>query len=254
MSSSMDASRACGQMRRRPRAGAGFFHKNWLPIVDAITPAIRDYLDYEDRLFQKCAEGQYSYIIEAGCADGRLLMMTALRNGMNYLGVDLVRRAINLAHRRIRRYSPSSQLATVHCDDIRNISAIAVQYSVPDAAEMSVLAAFPFNSFGNVQEPKALLKELAVCHFDILVFTYTDTAVSTNARQEYYEHCGLEGSFVKDDEGIHFKVGDSFISAVYRPFVLTSWLEEFGYKVTIQEFGDIGIAYHGQLPSSPSLE
>jgi hypothetical protein len=108
-----------------------------------------------------------------------------------------------------------------------------------------VLTAFPFNVFGNIPEPRSAVEAAASVSADALILTYDTSAGARHLREEYYHACGFAGVFATDDTGVHYEDG-LFTSSVYRTPVLTGWLEDRGYAVTVTPYGRVGLAYHGR--------
>lgn len=65
-------------------------------------------------------------------------------------------------------------------------------------------------------------------------------------RRDYYRACGFDGEFRRDNRGVHFTAG-LFTSSVYRPALVVAWLNEMGYRVALEAFAGVGLAYHARL-------
>jgi hypothetical protein len=206
---------------------ASFFDTAWRRIIATRPAAVRAHLDAERRLAQSVLPA-YRGLVEVGCADGSLLLPVARRCGVDYLGLDLAAGAV---------------AAT------RAAGADAVHADVLELARLPLLAgpllvAFPFNVFGNLPEPRRALDAVAATAADALVLTYDTGPQAAAVRAEYYRACGLAGELVDDETGVHF-TSAPFTSSVYHRAVLTGWLAERGYRVTVRPYGAVGLAYHG---------
>jgi hypothetical protein len=133
--------------------------------------------------------------------------------------------------------------AVVRRADIRDLPAVLGGRGAPSTPP--VLAAFPFNVFGNIPEPRTALAAAASVSADVLILTYDTSTGARRLRDEYYRACGFAGVFTADDTGVHYEDG-LFTSSVYRQSVVSGWLEELGYSVTVTPYGRAGLAYHGR--------
>ncbi len=234
---------------------ADFFEQTWSAIIDSQPPAVRAHLAAERALVARLltdgvpgagAAGRYGTVIEAGCADGSLLLPTVLAAGLDYLGVDLAHGAVRAARARLaglpRR--PDQHAEVVH-GDIRDLARLLP----PGWGSGARLVAFPFNVFGDIPEPWHALSAAAGTGCAVLVLTYTGTATATRVRDGYYQAAGFAGTWATDSTGTHFTSG-LFSSSVYRPPVLRRWLVDAGYTVHRLEYGTIGAAYLGTLPAA----
>lgn len=206
---------------------AGFFDQGWARIIATRPPAVQAHLAAEQQLATGLLPA-YRGLVEVGCADGSLLRPSAATAGLAYLGLDLAAGAV---------------AAT------RAAGGDAVRADVVDIAGLALpagplLVALPFNVFGNLPDPAVALAAVAATGADVLVLTYDTGPLAAAVRAEYYRACGLEGSLVADDLGVHFAAGP-FTSSVYHRPVVEAWLRDLGWRVSVQPFGEVGVAYHG---------
>jgi hypothetical protein len=221
---------------------ADFFARRWSRIIETQPEAVRRHLDAEDRLADKVlGEAAYRTLIEVGCSDGSLLLPTALRYGLAYLGLDLAAGAVAATRKALAEAgsSGSGRAVQADVDDLRGVLA-----GLPRRLPRPMLAGFPFNVFGNLPEPRRTLATAAGAGADVLILTYDTGVQARAARMEYYRACGFPGSVTDDATGSHFSYR-AFQSSVYHQPVLTGWLAEQGYQVTVRRYGAIGLAYHG---------
>jgi hypothetical protein len=233
------------------RLAAGFFEKTWQPIIANQPDAVVEHLDAERAFVASLiVPSAYRTVVEAGCADGSLLASVILGAGATYLGLDVADGAVRACTARLRNLAEavsarglSMPAAVVRRADIRDLPAVLGSRGAPSTPP--VLAAFPFNVFGNIPEPRDAVKAAASVSADALILTYDTGTGARRLREEYYRACGFAGGFSTDDTGVHYE-DELFTSSVYRQPVLTGWLEELGYAVTVTPYGQVGLAYHAR--------
>ncbi|HEX8629442.1 MAG TPA: hypothetical protein VF755_14855 [Catenuloplanes sp.] len=227
----------------RRRADTAFFETHWHHIIRGSTPAVAEYLHAERQLTGKTLDDDgYHGLIEVGCADGSLLMPGAIDRGLDYLGVDLAAGAVALARRALAATSHAGRQrrTAVIEGDVRDLPTLAGR--LPAAPR---LVAFPFNVLAGIPTPRDALRAADSCGGDILVLTYQTTPAATEVRRDYYRACGFQGRFRRDRDGVHF-TADLFTSSVYHRDVIVGWLEELGYRVEVEPFAAVGLAYHAR--------
>jgi len=230
------------------RLATGFFEQTWQPIIANQPEAVRSHLAAERVLVAALlADSGYRTVVEAGCADGSLLASVILNAGVGYLGLDVADGAVRACAAALRDLAESAGRplppAVARRADIRDLAAVLGGRGAPSTPP--VLTAFPFNVFGNIPEPRHALKAAASVSADALILTYDTSTDARALRDEYYRACGFAGVFTVDEAGVHYEDG-LFTSSVYEPAVLTGWLEELGYAVTVTPYGRVGLAYHGR--------
>jgi SAM-dependent methyltransferase len=227
------------------RADACFFEQHWRDIITGRTPEVAEFLNVERQLAEKIIDDNgYRGVIEAGCADGTLLMPAVVARGLEYLGVDLAPGAVALARLALAVASaPSHRAGTAVEGDIRDLPDLD-PVLLPAAPR---LVAFPFNVLGNIPTPRVALRAAASCAADILILTYQTSDAAGEVRRAYYRACGFDGDFQHDSRGVHFRA-DLFTSSVYRQELVVKWLAELGYEVEVDRFAEVGLAYHARRP------
>lgn len=205
----------------------GFFDQGWARIIATRPPAVQAHLAAERQLAAGLLPA-YRGLVEVGCADGSLLRPSAAAAGLAYLGLDLAAGAVAAT-----RAAGGDAVRA----DVVDIGALALPAP-------PLLVALPFNVVGNLPDPGSAFGAVAGTGADVLVLTYDTGPGAAAVRSEYYRACGLEGSLVADDLGVHFTAG-AFRSSVYHPPVLAAWLRDLGWQVSAQPFGEVGVAYHG---------
>lgn len=225
------------------RADARFFEQHWRDIITGRTPEVAEFLNVERQLAEKIIDDNgYRGVIEAGCADGTLLMPAVVARGLEYLGVDLAPEAVALAREALVAASgPAHRAGAAVEGDVRDLPDLDPAL-LPAAPR---LVAFPFNVLGNIPTPRVALRAAASCAADILILTYQTSRAASAVRRDYYRACGFDGDFQRDSRGVHFRAG-LFTSSVYRQELVTKWLAEFGYEVEVDRFAEVGLAYHAR--------
>jgi hypothetical protein len=233
------------------REATGFFEKTWRPIVENQPDAVVEHLTAERELVGSLLIScGYRTVVEAGCADGSLLAPVVLGAGATYLGLDVADGAVQACTVRLRNLAEavaargmSMPAAVVRRADIRDLPAVLGGRGAPSTPP--VLVAFPFNVLGNIPSPESALSAAVSVSADVLLLTYNTGTRARALREEYYRACGFDGRFTVDDTGVHYEDG-LFTSSVYHEPVLTGWLTDLGYAGTVEEYGEVGLAYHGR--------
>jgi hypothetical protein len=189
------------------------------------------------------APGGYDVVIEAGCADGSLLLSTVVAAGCDYLGVDVVDQAVATTRKTIASMQlAAGQRATAVRGDVRSLDEVAGVMDVADRA----LVVMPFNLVGIVSRPEAAFRSAAAIGADIAVFTYRQTPLASAARSEYFRRAGWPGVETVTPDATHFHA-DHFTSSVYAATRLRAWLTANTFKPTITLYGEVGLAAVGRL-------
>lgn len=236
------------------RLATGFFEQTWQPIIANQPDAVREHLEAERALVGSLlVSSGYRTVVEAGCADGSLLASVILGANATYLGLDVADGAVRACTARLRNLAEAVASrgltmppAVVRRADIRDLPAVLGSRGAPSTPP--VLVAFPFNVFGNIPEPRYAAKAAASVSADALILTYDTGTDARSLREEYYRACGFAGAFTTDESGVHYEDG-LFTSSVYRQSVVSGWLEDLGYAVTVIPYGRVGLAYHGRRGS-----
>lgn len=228
------------------RDAVGFFDGTWRRIIDTRPAAVREHLDAERLAFAALLDAGPAYrsVIEAGCADGSLLLPVVRARGLDYLGLDVAAGAVEATRAALAPLTAAGELATALRGDIRDLPKVIADEGL--LVTPPVLAALPFNVFGNIPQPVHALAAAAAIGADALVLTYDTGPRAKRVRAEYYQLCGFDGTFTTDETGVHFTAG-LFTSSVYRRAVVRGWLAGLGYRVSVTRYGPIGLAYHGRL-------
>lgn len=231
-----------------------FFERYWHPIVKTRTDDIGRYLAAERR--QMAAWLRLlspKLVVEAGCADGDLLLPEVLRRpGTAYVGIDIAGAAVEAGNRALADANTAPGDATLTGRDVR-----IVQGDIEDLARLApllrlpsdgLLTAYPFNLLGELRpDPRPALAATAACGSDIAIFTYDDGDVARDVRLEYYLKCGFTGTWGEGPDRLVFRGGDGFFSAAYAESTVTGWLTDLGYEVTTARLTPFALGYLGRL-------
>ncbi len=199
-------------------------------------PEICDYLEGERTVLCDCIdEHRYSGILEVGCMNGRNIDV-ALQKGIKYFGIDLVDRFIAQARKMILE---TSIVGVAEVCDVKDLSPIR------DNIDSGYVAAFPFNSFGNIDDPKKALGSTSKEEIDILILTYNTDPLTNEVRRKYLASCGMSDlRQVKDNKGISFTSKEGLSSYAYFAETIRTWACNSGYRrIEEKEFAKIGKAY-----------
>lgn len=216
-----------------------------LVLHENYPPLIRDFLEKEDNLIEHTiSERGYETLVEIGCMDARLLDR-AKKSRVSYFGVDLVERYISEAKNKIsNQWDSRIGTASVLC-------ASAYDFT-PDnfpaiKSFKKPIFVFPFNSFGNMDEPQKAIDAMLKCGTDFLISTYLVDSTATETREEYYRNCGYSNITVDiSPEGTRFTSREGLDTfAPSQEFLLS--LVKNNFKISVHNFGKIGVGYQGSL-------
>lgn len=226
-----------------------FWDRHWARIIDNQPPPVRDHLQAERALVGRQLDAApYRTVVEAGCADGTLLLPEVVGRGLVYLGLDLASGAVREARNRLASAGVPPAGSRVVRADVQHLPSL-VAAGPPLVAP--ALVAFPFNVFGNLDVPPAALTAAAQVQADVIVLTYDTSEAASTLRTEYYVACGFRAPLVVDRAGVHLRTG-GFRSSVYEPAVVVGWLQAAGFQATVHRYGAVGLAYHGRLAGPPT--
>lgn len=210
-------------------------------IVEELLPAaVRDFLDSEERLLTGLA-GHFDVLVEVGSMHG-LHLDWAVRHDKSYTGLDVVERYIA----RGRQLIADRGLAPAR---YRLLIAPAERLAEVDLPAGRQVALFPFNSFGNMPDPAAVLDALALTGIPFMISTYGTDETATARRWEYYTACGYQGVVAGvEPAGVRFRTPDGLNTIAYHPRWLTAEAAARGLALSV-----LGFAEFGALYTSPSL-
>ena len=204
---------------------------------DCYVPEIDEYLKNEIRFISQTLEKHgYSGMLEIGCMNGRNLEVATVL-GIKYVGIDIVKRFIEEANKKM--------------GDL-NIVAIAKQCDVKNLHEIrkllssNFLAVFPFNSFGNIDNPQKALNSVSRQGLDSLILTYGTDAITTNIRKRYLTNSQMEDlKMAINPQGVVFTSPGGLCSYAYSSDAIKQMGDDANYKeFNKKTFSKIGKGYH----------
>lgn len=228
--------------RSRPST-ADFYGQAGLALMDErnYPSAIVHHLEGERALLRKIVPQKgYTAAIEVGCADGNVHLNTFRELRVDYLGIDIVPQFVAALNVRIEA-TPGPPRTRACLLDACRLSQLRAELP-----EHKVLVVFPFNSFGNLEDPRAALSEVHAAGFDLLILTYRTDPASNLTRYEYYERCKLKDiRQAKDTRGVIFHSGDGFRSYAYHRHWLLKNLRGHTFACVTEDFGLLGRFFWG---------
>ncbi|MDD4614902.1 MAG: class I SAM-dependent methyltransferase [Caldisericia bacterium] len=174
-------------------------------------------------------------MIEVGCMNGRNLEI-ANELKIKYLGIDIVERFVKEANKKI---------------DTLNLDAIAIRCDakclnkIKNHFSKHFLAIFPFNSFGNIQDPQKVLNSTYKNKLDTLILTYKTDIKTTKIRKKYLENTLFEKIKKRSSKkGVLFTSNKGLFSYAYSAEEIIKMGKVAGYKKTKNiNFSKIGKGY-----------
>lgn len=198
---------------------------------------IIEYLKEEKKVISVILKQKpYEGMLEVGCMNGRNLDI-ACDLDISYIGIDLVKRFILQTNQKIK--SMSIPAIARQCD-------VKSLYKISNLLSPKILSVFPFNSFGNIDEPVKALKAVCLQNLDSLILTYKTDKLSTDFREEYLINSGMRGlKMKKTGKGVLFTSIDDLCSYAYSEKFIRQIGTNAGYnKIQMIDFSRIGRAYY----------
>jgi hypothetical protein len=180
-------------------------------------------------------------LIEVGCMEGRWLEW-AMEMRKRYVGIDVVSRYIQECLSRIARMNLSSDQCQCMLGSATDLESLKSCWS----SSVHPLVFFPFNSFGNMEDPCAVIESLRKSGMPFLVSSYDTSAYATACRLEYYANCQYgDLQCVENDRGVLFHSPDGLHSFAYHEDFLLHEFRKRGLGVEVIVFANIGKMYRG---------
>jgi len=207
---------------------------------------IRQFLLCEKRILEALA-GSFDLLVEVGSMYGRYLKW-AVENGKRYFGIDVVERYIVAG----KKVVLDSQLDPIEYRFVLGKAENIAELVKPD--ELGVkpnqcILFFPFNSFGNMDDPLAVIRGIRKSGLPFLISTYGTSKEINICREKYYRNCGYSKIVsIQDEKGVRFVSLDGLSTIAYHSDYLQEIFTVTGLKVAIVHFSQIGVAF-----TSPEL-
>jgi hypothetical protein len=202
---------------------------------------IKQFLLYEKRILEALT-GSFDLLIEVGCMHGRYLKW-AVKNNKCYLGIDIVERYIETGKKIVLGLQLDTNKYRFILGGAENIAKI-VKLDEWDIRPNRCVLFFPFNSFGNMDNPVAVIKSIKKSSLPFLISTYDTNPEANKCREQYYKNCGyIEVSIIQDEKGVRFVSSDGLSSIAYHKNYLQEVFAINSLKVVAIRFSQIGLAY-----------
>lgn len=191
-----------------------------------------------ESLFVQGLVALFDVVIEAGCADGRYHNEVTAA-GRQYTGIDTDWNFIKSAGIQ----HPESIFIW---GDVQ-LAAHGLIQALPPPARKLLL--FPFNLFGTLQQPEALLRQLSESDTGIAILGYDTSEKATKARRNYYRAAGFIKLCQKRSAmGIGFCSGSCLHSMAYEEGYLIAMGKSCGLQLKAQRFGAFGKVFTREEP------
>lgn len=202
---------------------------------------IKQFLIGEKRILETLKDS-FNLLIEVGSMYGRYLKW-AVENGKYYLGIDIVQRYIETGRKVISdsQFDPSKYRFIL--GGAENIVGL-VKPEEWNVKPRECLLFFPFNSFGNMEDPSVIVKSIKKSGLPFLITTYGTNQETNACRERYYRNCGYsEIVSVQDEKGVRFVSPEGLSTIAYHLDYLQKIFTLSNSKVTIVHFSQIGVAF-----------
>lgn len=202
---------------------------------------IKQFLTCEKRMLEALADS-FDLLVEVGSMHGRYLKW-AVENGKYYLGIDIVQRYIGIG----RKIILDSQLDPTEyrfiLGEAENITEL-VRLDEWDVKPNRCILFFPFNSFGNMNDPLTVIRGIKKSRLPFLISTYGTSKEINICREKYYRNCGYsEIVSVQDEKGVRFVSPDGLFTIAYHPDYLQEIFTITNLEAAIVHFSQIGVAF-----------
>lgn len=192
----------------------------------------------------------YQVVLEVGCMSGCLLYDSLRDLPLAYIGIDVVESAVTSLRQKIADEQQVRALRHALTLDIVEVECIS-EMLVPGRS----VAMFPFNSFGNLPDPIAVLDALARAQLDVWIGTYDTCPNMTAVRREYYEAAAIGRVEEKTDEsGVVFTSAQGLRSYAYSETWLRQQLVERGYDAGFVREDDKFVFVRGRLRTEKEIK
>lgn len=211
-------------------------------LIDSETfpSAILDFLQGEEAVLRSTSQ-DVDTLIEVGCMEGRWLEW-AVKIGKCYVGVDVVSRYIQECLSRITCMNLDRDRYQCVLGSADYLEILRSYWS----SSVHPLAFFPFNSFGNMEDPCAVIESLRKSETLFLISSYDTSTYATACRLEYYANCRYSDlQCIEDDRGVLFHSPDGLHSFAYHEDFLIREFRKHGLEIEVITFADIGRMYRG---------
>jgi len=211
------------------------------PLIDAknYPMEIRRYLRHEEEILCQLKD-RFEILVEVGCMAGRYLSWI-LAHGKKYLGVDIVGRYIKQGRERLKSYKLTKPDYRMEICSAENIGRFLLENGLADNRKLLLI--FPFNSFGNMKNPEAVIASLSLINQPFLICSYKTDMRANAVRFIYYKRCGYKQiSYFRGDIGVSFVSDEGLEAIAYYPGYIRRICQNHGMRVETEVSG-IGAFY-----------
>lgn len=202
---------------------------------------IKQFLICERRILETLADS-FDLLIEVGSMYGRYLKW-AVENEKCYLGIDIVRRYIETGRKVISDSQLDPNKYRFVLGEAENITEL-VKPDEWNIEQDKCFLFFPFNSFGNMENPLVIIRNIKKSSLPFLISTYGTSQEINVCREQYYRNCGYsEIVSLQDEKGVRFISPEGLSTIAYHPDYLQEIFTISGLKVAIVHFSQIGVAF-----------
>lgn len=202
---------------------------------------IRQFLICEKRILEALADS-FDLLVEVGSMYGRYLKW-AIGDGKCYFGIDVVERYIEAG----RKIILDSQLDPIKYKFVLGGAENITELVRPDewsAKPNRCILFFPFNSFGNMNNPLTVIRGIRKSGLPFLISTYGTSEEINICREKYYKNCGYSKIIsIQDKKGVRFTSPDGLNTIAYHLDYLQNAFVANDLKVTVIPFSKIGTAF-----------
>ena len=168
----------------------------------------------------------------------------AINNKKGYIGIDIVPSYIEKSKKIIKEINPSI-MCDAYCLDaekMKELKKMFIRYK-----EYKSLIYFPFNSFGNMNNPYNVINNfIHLEESDFIIFSYGTDEKSTDERMKYYENCNYKNlKYSSSNKGVRFYSDDGLNTIAYSKDYIEQMIKETSkLKVKTRKFEKIGVYYY----------
>lgn len=221
------------------------FYKNGLGdrLIDPsfFPHEIKQFLNDERKILDSLSS-KIDLLIEVGCMEGRYLEWAIVQNKY-YLGIDIVLRYIKAGQKSVKKMKLPAEQYQFKYGSAEEITELikSKKSSIPPER---CLIFFPFNSFGNMENPIPVIRNLKKSNLPFIISTYPITKEATSIRERYYKNCKYSQlRQLKSKQGISFVSSDGLNSIAYDPIYLQDLFSLNNFTIKLISFSKIGIIY-----------
>lgn len=199
--------------------------------------AIKDFLYKEKECIKTVLNTKnYDYFYELGCADARNVDVVS-NTEIKYRGVDILSDHIILGINKIHALNLHGQA------ELFLLSINDLIKTFKNNFEKKVIFFFPFNLFGNLENPTDIFMNLLSHKVDFFISMFNTNQMARDARNEYYLNCGIRPLFYQENNiGDTFYNKDGFKSISYNEKYINNLFTEnvqIKSKLVVSSFSEI---------------